>query len=60
MRNSGRKEEIFNNSRSKGIFNVNFNDNKKKFKENAVSNLEMKGIKEYHRRIVINRILSKL
>lgn len=28
MRNSGRKEEIFNNSRSKGIFNINFNDKK--------------------------------
>lgn len=50
MRNSGRKEEIFNNSRSKGIFNINFNDKKKKSKENVVSNLEIKRIKEYHRR----------
>lgn len=60
MRNRGRKEEIFKNSKSKGIFNIDFNDKKKKSKENVVSSLEMKRIKECHRRILISRVLSKL
>lgn len=59
MRNSGRKKEMVNNHRSKGIFNINFNDKKKKSKEIVVSSLEMKRIKEYHIRIQISRVLSK-
>lgn len=60
MRNSGRKEEMFNDSRSKGIFNINSNDKMKRCKENVASDLEMKRMKEYHRRIRICRVLSKL
>lgn len=60
MRNSGRKEEMFKNSKSKGTFNIDFNGKKKISKENVVSSLEMKRIKEYHRRILISRVLSKL
>jgi len=37
---------MFSSFRSKGIFNINFNERKKYSKENGVSGLEMKRVRE--------------